>query len=124
GELTAAKIIGETANVSRFKSEAAFARYIGVAPLPHSSGATDGHVRMTRSGNRQLNSAVHRIAVTQVRMNGPGRRYYDMRREAGDESSAALRNLKRRITRVVFSRLKADESERCDRATTGSPTHE
>jgi transposase len=112
GELTAAKIVGETANASRFKSEAAFARYIGVAPLPHSSGATDGHLRMTRSGNPQLNAAIHRITVTQVRMDGPGRAYYRKRRQAGDSSPAALRNLKRRVTRVVFGRLKADEADR------------
>jgi len=111
-ELTAAKIIAETANVTRFNSEAAFARYIGVAPLPHSSGSTDGHVRFTRSGNRQLNTAVHRVAVTQIRIGGPGRRYYDERRRAGDSSPAAVRKLKRRISRVVFSRLKADEAER------------
>jgi len=112
GELTAAKIMAETANVSRFKSEAAYARYIGVAPLPHSSGSTAGHVRMTRSGNRQLNAALHRMAVSQIRMDGPGRKYYDKRRAAGDSPQGALRNLKRRITRVVFSRLRADEATR------------
>ena len=112
GDLTAAKVIAETANVTRFKSEAAFARYIGVAPLPHSSGVTDGRVRMTRSGNRQLNAAVHRIAVSQVRMDGPGRAYYHRRLQAGDSSATALRTLKRRISRVVFTRLKADEAER------------
>jgi hypothetical protein len=90
-------------------SEAAFARYIGVAPHPYSSGSTDGHVRFTRSGNRQLNKAVHRIAVTHIRMDGPGRSYYDKRRGVGDSSPAALRSLKRRINRVVFSRLQADE---------------
>ena len=112
GDLTAAKAIAETANVTCFKSEAAFARYIGVAPVPHSSGATDGRVRMTRSGNRQLNAAVHRIAVSQVRMDGPGRAYYRKRLRAGDSSATALRTLKRRISRVVFSRLKADEADR------------
>src|SRR6478735_7359299 len=112
GDLTAAKVIAETANVTRFKSEAAFARYIGVAPLPHSSGATDGHMRFTRSGNRQLNAAVHRIAVTQIRMGGPGRRYYDESRRARDSSPVAVRKLKRRISRVVSSRLKADEADR------------
>jgi transposase len=131
GELTAATIVGETANVARFKSEAAFARYIGVAPLPDSSGATEGRVRFTRSGNRQLNKAVHRIAVTQIRMNGPGRTYYDKRRAAGDSAPAALRNLKRRICRVVFSRLHADERDRhkeevhgLDQATADTPPQE
>jgi transposase len=53
GELTAAKLVGEAAGVNRFKSEAAFARHAGVAPIPVWSGNTVGRVRMTRSGNRQ-----------------------------------------------------------------------
>jgi transposase len=53
GELTAAKLVGEAAGVVRFKSEAAFARHAGVAPVPVWSGNTAGRVRMTRSGNRQ-----------------------------------------------------------------------
>ena len=68
GELTAAKLVGEAAGVNRFKSEAAFARHAGVAPIPVWSGNTAGRVRMTRSGNRQLNAALHRIAVTQIRL--------------------------------------------------------
>ena len=68
GELTAAKLIGETAGVTRFKSEAAFARHSGVAPIPVWSGNTAGRVRLTRSGNRQLNAALHRIAITQIRL--------------------------------------------------------
>jgi len=79
GELTAAKLVGETAGVIRFKSEAAFARHAGVAPIPVWSGNTAGRVRMTRSGNRQLNTALHRIAVTQVRLNGLGQAYYRKR---------------------------------------------
>ncbi len=47
GELTAAKLVGETAGVTRFKSEAAFARHAGVAPVPVWSGNTRGRVRMT-----------------------------------------------------------------------------
>jgi hypothetical protein len=78
---------------------------------------------MTRSGNRQLNSAIHRIAVTQIRLDGPGRQYYDKRRKGGDSSPAALRNLKRRITRVVFSRLHADEADRRSH-TTDTPSQE
>ena len=83
-EITAAKIIGETANITRFKNEAAFARYIGVAPLPQWSGCSAGRMRMTRSGNRQINVALHRIALSQIRMDGPGRAYYRKRIAAGD----------------------------------------
>jgi transposase len=49
--------------VRRFKSEAAFAMHAGVAPIPASSGKLQRH-RLNRGGNRQLNAALHRIAVT------------------------------------------------------------
>lgn len=109
GELTAAKIIGETAGVTRFKSEAAFARHSGVAPIPVWSGNTAGRVRMTRSGNRQLNAALHRIAVTQIRLDGLGQTYYRKRLTLGDSSTEALRCLKRRLSRVVFNHLHTDQ---------------
>jgi transposase len=107
-ELTAAKFIGETAVVTRFRSEAAFARFIGVAPIPMWSGSTAGRVRLSRGGNRQLNKAVHRIAVTQIRDPGPGRTYYERRISEGNSRATALRALKRRISRVVYGRLHAD----------------
>lgn len=112
GELTAAKIIGEVAGVTRFKSEAAFARHSGVAPIPVWSGNTAGRVRMTRSGNRQLNAALHRIAVTQIRLDGLGQTYYRKRLAAGDSSTEALRCLKRRLSRVVFGHLHTDHQTR------------
>src|SRR6201993_138048 len=109
GELTAAKLVGEVAGVTRFKSEAAFARHAGVAPVPVWSGNTAGRVRMTRSGNRQLNAALHRIAITQIRLTGSaGHTYYRKRIAAGNSTTEALRCLKRRLARIVFSRLRAD----------------
>jgi transposase len=111
-ELTAAKLVGETAGVTRFKSEAAFARHNGAAPIPVWSGNTAGRVRLTRSGNRQLNAALHRIAVTQIRLDGLGQTYYRKRLQAGDSSAEALRCLKRRLSRVVFSRLHTDHQNR------------
>jgi transposase len=83
GVLTAAKIIGETANVSRFRSEACFAMHAGAAPVPASSGNTNRH-RLARGGNRQLNAALHRIALTQIRLPGAGQDYYQRRRTSGD----------------------------------------
>jgi transposase len=108
GELTAAKLVGEAAGVTRFKSEAAFARHSGVAPIPVWSGNTAGRVRLTRSGNRQLNAALHRIAVTQIRLNSLGQAYYRHRVMAGDSTAEALRCLKRRLARVVFHHLHSD----------------
>jgi transposase len=105
GPLTAAKLLGETANPARFRSEACFAMHSGVAPIPASSGKTDRH-RLARGGNRQLNAALHRMAVTQIRLDGLGRAYYQRRRASGDTSMEALRALKRRLARVVFHLLR------------------
>jgi transposase len=108
GALTAAKIVGETANVTRFRSEACFAMHAGAAPIPASSGRTNRH-RLARGGNRQLNAALHRIAVTQIRLDGLGRAYYQRRREGGDTKMEALRALKRRLARIVFNLLKEQQ---------------
>lgn len=112
GALTAAKLIAETAGVARFKSEAAFARHAGVAPIPVWSGNTAGRVRLCRAGNRQLNAALHRIAITQIRLDGPGRVYFLRKKAEGMSTPEALRCLKRQIARVVFSHLHADEQAR------------
>ena len=67
GALTAAKIVGETAGARRFRSKSAYARWNGTAPQPVWSGNTTRY-RLARSGNRQVNSALHRIAITQARI--------------------------------------------------------
>lgn len=112
GELTAAKLVGEAAGVRRFKSEPAFARHAGVAPIPVWSGNTAGRVRLTRSGNRQLNAALHRIAVTQIRLDGLGQAYYRRLLTDGKSNPEALRCLKRRLARVVFHHLHTDHQAR------------
>ena len=63
--LTAAKILGETAGVDRFRSRHVYARHTGTAPLPGWSSNRARH-RLSRTGNRQLNAALHRIAMTQA----------------------------------------------------------
>jgi len=108
GSLTAAKLVGEAAGVTRFRSEAKFARHAGIAPIPVWSGNTAGRVRLTRSGNRQLNAAIHRIAVTQIRLDGLGRAYYLKKKAEGMSTPEALRCLKRRLARIVFNHLTTD----------------
>jgi transposase len=108
--LTAAKIVGETAGIGRFASDAKYAMHAGVAPIPVWSGRTKGRVRHNKSGNRQLNAALHRIAVTQIRLSGLGKAYYDKRLADGDSSTEAIRALKRRLARVVFQTLKNNPS--------------
>jgi transposase len=105
--LTAAKIVAETAGADRFKSKDAFARHNGTAPLPAWSGSHTRH-RLARTGNRQLNCAIHRIAVTQKRCH-PGAQAYLQRRTAGGDTPAeALRALKRRLSDIVYRTLLAD----------------
>lgn len=109
GPLTAAKLVGETAGIGRFRSKAAFARHNGSAPVPVSSGNTVRH-RLSRGGNRQLNVALHRIAITQMRRPGPGQVYFDHRRSAGDTKTEAIRALRRRISDEVFRRMRDDDA--------------
>ena len=113
GHLTAAKLVGESAGISRFADEAKFARHAGVAPITVWSGNTAGRVRMTRSGNRQLNAALHRIAVTQIRLDGGlGKTYYEKKKADGKSTPEALRCLKRRLARTVFHHLTTDHHNR------------
>jgi transposase len=110
GPLTAAKLLAKTAGVARFRSEACFAMHAGVAPIPVSSGRTDRH-RLCRGGNRQLNAAIHRIAITQLRLPGPGQSYYRRRRAQGDSTGDAVRALKRRIARAAYQQLKLADQQ-------------
>ena len=66
GPLTAAKLVGEIAGADRFATDAKLARAAGLAPIPVSSGKTNRH-RLDRGGNRQINAAIHRIAITRAR---------------------------------------------------------
>ncbi len=105
--LTAAKIVGEVADVNRFKSKDAFARHNGTAPLPAWSGNPNRH-RLSRTGNRQLNAALHRMAITQVRCHEGAATYMKRRKEMGNTRHEALRALKRRLSDVVYRTLLID----------------
>lgn len=110
GVLSAAVIIGETAGVHRFKSRARFARFTGTAPVPVWSGASAGKVRLNRGGNRDMNCALHTIAITQARQGiGPGSSYLTKQTERGKDTTAALRLLRRRLSDTVFTALRIDQ---------------
>ena len=104
GALTAAKLLGEIGDVSRFSSDAKLAIHAGVAPLPASSG-NSSRFRLNRKGNRQLNVALHRIAITQGRIYEPARLYLAKKQAEGKSRLEALRCLKRFIAREVFRAL-------------------
>jgi transposase len=107
GSLTAAKIVGETAGSERFRSPDAYARHNGTAPLPVSS-ASRVHHRLSRTGNRQLNAALYRIALTQAQWHPEAKALIARRRAQGDSGREALRVLKRRLSDVVYRALTAD----------------
>ena len=109
GALTAAKIVAETADVRRFRSKDAFARHNGTAPLPVWSSNRVRH-RLSRTGNRQLNAALHRVAITQKRYHEPARTYIERRLANHSTRTEALRALKRRLSDVVYRALVADAS--------------
>jgi transposase len=109
GPLTAAKILGETAGIHRFHSRHAYARHNGTAPLPVWSSGQVRH-RLARTGNRQLNTAIHRIALTQARWHQPARELIARRRTAGNGPKQALRCLKRHLSDAVYQALRTDQT--------------
>jgi transposase len=107
GGLTAAKLLCEIGPINRFPSDAQLARHAGVAPLDASSGNHQRH-RLDRGGNRQLNCALHRIAVTQGRVHPPAKTYLERKQAEGKSRREALRCLKRQLARTVYTTLKSE----------------
>jgi transposase len=105
--VTAAKLLAEIGPIERFKTDAQLARHCGVAPLEASSGRIQRH-RLDRGGNRQLNAALYRIAITQSRYHDGARAYLERKRAEGKSRREAIRCLKRQLARVVFNTLKAN----------------
>jgi transposase len=110
GALTAAKIIAETAGVKRFSSDSKLARLAGAAPIPASSGAKHRH-RLDRGGNRQLNCALHRIAVAQGHSHPPARTFLAKKEAEGKTRREAIRALKRHLARAIWQALRAAENQ-------------
>jgi transposase len=108
GTLTAAKLIGHTGGAGRFGRSARFAMHAGVAPIPVWSGNHTRH-RLNRGGNRQLNAAIHRVAVTQLRRHPSARALMERRSAAGSTKAEALRVLKRQLADVLFAAMCTDE---------------
>ena len=113
GPVLAVRLIGRCGRASRFPNADAFANYAGVAPVGVSSGERAVH-RLSRSGDRKLNSALHLVAVTQVRMpNSAGRRNLrpqDQRRQ-DPQSSNALCKTQNRIPRLAAHSRRTNDAE-------------
>ena len=104
GTVTAAIIIGHTAGAQRFPTDGHFARHAGTAPIPASSGNTQRH-RLHRGGDRQLNRAIHIIALSRARTDPETRAYLDRKHAEGKTKLEAIRCLKRHLARRIWRLL-------------------
>jgi transposase len=109
GPMTAAVLIGEIAGIDRFSSDAKLARIAGCAPVPISSGRSDRH-RLDRGGNRQLNYAIHMIALTKLRSDPATALYIAKQRHSGKTQREAIRCLKRHLVRRIYQLLAAPQT--------------
>jgi transposase len=102
GPISAAKLLA--CDPGRFKSEAAFARCNGTAPIPASSGKTVRH-RLNRGGDRQVNNAIHTIALSRSLHHSETRAYLDRKIGEGKTKREAMRSLKRHLSRKLFNNI-------------------
>lgn len=108
GIQTAARLaITAGENIDRMRSEAAFAKLAGVAPIPASSGKTHRH-RLNRGGDRQANSALHLVVIGRLKDHQPTRDYLARRQSDRFSKRDAIRCLKRYLARETYHALKKD----------------
>jgi transposase len=109
GAITAGRLIGRTGRAARFPSSASFANYAGAAPVEVASADKARH-RLSRSGDRQLNAALHTVAITQIRTPGSrGHTYYNAKLGEGKTPREARRCLKRRLANHIWRTMITDE---------------
>jgi transposase len=111
GAVLAAKLLGHAGDITRFPDRDHFASYSGTAPVEASSGDVRRH-RLNRGGNRQLNTALHLVAVCQIRDPSPGQAYYQRKLAQAKTPEEARRSLKRHLANVVYSHLLTDHRHR------------
>ncbi len=103
-DVAARLLIAAGDNPHRIRSEAAWAHLCGVAPIPASSGKIQRH-RLNRGGNRQANSAIHRILLTRMAHDQRTRDYISRRSAEGKTTGEIARILKRYIAREIYRQL-------------------
>ena len=108
GALTAAQILLSWSHAGRIATEPAFAMLSGTAPVPVSSGRTDRH-RLNRLGDRQLNRALHTIAVTRMRAHPLTQAYVQRRRAEGKTDREIRRCIKRYLARHIYRALNSEQ---------------
>lgn len=111
GPVLAAKLVGHTSAVTRFPTRHHYASYCGTAPIEASSGDRRRH-RLSRAGNRQLNRALHLVAVCQMRIRGPGREFYQRKLAESKTPAETRRALKRRLSDTIYRLILRDRQDR------------
>jgi transposase len=96
-------------NPERIRSEAAFAKLCGVAPIPASSGKTNRH-RLSRGGHRQANSALYRTVIVRMRFHQPTIEYVARRSREGRSKRDIIRCLKRFPAREIYRHVMTDRA--------------
>jgi transposase len=109
GPIVAATVLAAWSHAGRCRNDAAFAMLAGAAPIPASSGKTVRY-RLNRSGDRQLNRALHTIALSRLQYDQRTRAYADRRRSEGKTDREIKRCLKRYIARELYRRLESPPS--------------
>ena len=107
GPAGAARILADVGDIARFPDRDHFASWTGTAPLDASSGEHIRH-RLSRAGNRRMNHVLYVAAISQIRQDSEGRRYYRRKLQEAKTSKEALRCLKRRLSDLVYRQLRAD----------------
>lgn len=105
GPIVAATILCAWSHPGRIHSESAFAMLGGVAPIPATSGQTVNRHRLNRYGDRQLNRALHVVALSRLRYDDRTRAYADRRTQEGRTRREIIRCLKRYIARDLYRLL-------------------
>ena len=108
GPITAAQVLVSWSHAGRVRSEAAFAALAGANPIPASSGQVTRH-RLNRSGDRQLNRALHTVVVARLRDDPATRAYAARRRTEGKSTREIQRCLKRAVARQFFTLLEHND---------------
>lgn len=103
-ETAAMLLVAAGDNPQRIRSEPAWAHLCGVAPIPASSGKTIRH-RLNRGGNRQANSALHRIVISRLSCDDRTKHYLERRLEEGRSRKETIRMLKRYVAREIYKHL-------------------
>lgn len=105
--LLAATLLGEVGQLSRVGTEGAFAMLNGTAPVEASSGKVVHH-RLNRRGNRQLNYAIHTVALVRARSDERSKAFMLKKRQEGKSYKDAMRCLKRHVSNDIYRRMISD----------------